>query len=107
MIHQMTVTELQQRLKESPNNFVLVDVREPWELEVCSFPGALEIPMGQVPARVDEIDPDQDVIIVCHHGIRSQRVAYYLQNAGFENLFNVSGGIDAWAREIDPVMAKY
>ena len=107
MIHQMTVTELQQRLKESPNKFVLVDVREPWELEVCSFPGALEIPMGQVPARVDEIDPDQDVIIVCHHGIRSQRVAYYLQNAGFENLFNVRGGIDAWAREIDPVMAKY
>ena len=107
MIHQMTVTELQQRLKESSNNFVLVDVREPWELEVCSFPDALEIPMGQVPARVDEINPDQDVIIVCHHGIRSQRVAYYLQNVGFENLFNVRGGIDAWAREIDPAMAKY
>ena len=107
MIHQMTVTELQQRLEEPVNNFILIDVREPWELEVCSFPSAIEIPMGQVPGRVEEIDPDQDVIIVCHHGIRSQQVAYYLQNAGFEKLFNLRGGIDAWAREIDPSMATY
>jgi rhodanese-related sulfurtransferase len=107
MIHQMTVTELQQRLQEPARNFVIIDVREPWEAEVCSLPDAIMIPMGQVPGRIDEIDRDQDVIVICHHGIRSQQIAYYLQNAGFENLFNLRGGIDAWAREIDPDMATY
>ena len=107
MIHQMTVTELKQRLEAPARDFMLLDVREPWERQICSFPDAKGIPMGQLPARMDEIDPDQDIIIVCHHGIRSQQVAYYLQNAGFEKLFNVRGGIDAWAREIDTSMAKY
>ena len=107
MIQQMTVTELQQRLQEPARDFVIIDVREPWEAEVCALPGADLIPMGQIPGRVDEIDREQDVIVVCHHGIRSQQVAYYLQNAGFEKLFNLRGGIDAWAREIDPSMATY
>lgn len=107
MIHQMTVTELKQRLEATARDFILLDVREPWERQICSLPDAIGIPMGQLPARMDEIDPAQDIIIVCHHGIRSQQVAYYLQNAGFEKLFNVRGGIDAWAREIDSSMATY
>ena len=107
MIQQMTVTELQQRLQEPTRDFVIIDVREPWEAEVCALPGTILIPMGQITGRTDEIDRDQDVIVLCHHGIRSQQVAYYLQNAGCENLFNLRGGINAWAREIDPSMATY
>jgi rhodanese-related sulfurtransferase len=107
MIQQMTVTELQQRLREPTRDFVIVDVREPWEAEVCALPDTILIPMGQIPGRIEEIDREQNVIVLCHHGIRSQQVAYYLQNAGFEKLFNLRGGIDAWAREIDPSMATY
>ena len=107
MIKQISVSELKERLDTRGHNFVLLDVREPWELQICSLPDSVEIPMGQVPARLDEIEPQQDVVIICHHGIRSQQIAYYLQSAGYENLYNLRGGISAWSHKIDPSVPTY
>ncbi len=107
MIKQMSVSELKHRLDTCGHDFVLLDVREPWELQICSLPDSVEIPMGQIPARLDEIDPQQDIVIICHHGVRSQQVAWYLQSANYENLYNLRGGISAWSRDIDPSVPTY
>ncbi len=107
MIKQISVSELKERLDTRGHDFVLLDVREPWELQICSLPDSVEIPMGQVRARLDEIEPQQDVVIICHYGIRSQQIAYYLQSAGYENLYNLRGGISAWSHEIDPSVPTY
>ncbi|MFV1997801.1 MAG: rhodanese-like domain-containing protein [Acidiferrobacterales bacterium] len=107
MIRQLSVGELKQRLDIDGNNFLLLDVRESWELQICSLPDSVDIPMGQVPARLEEIDSQLDIVIICHHGVRSQQVAFYLQNAGYENLYNLRGGISAWSREIDPSIPTY
>lgn len=103
----MTVQQLKATLDGPGPKPVILDVREPWEVNVCALPGITHIPMRQVPARLDELDKGQDIVVVCHHGIRSQQVCYFLQHSGFEKLHNLSGGIDAWAREIEPGMAKY
>lgn len=86
---------------------VLLDVREPWEVEIACLEGSLQIPMQQVPGRLDDIPRDRPVVCVCHHGVRSLHVAHYLARQGFEDLFNLAGGIDAWAREIDPSCPTY
>jgi rhodanese-related sulfurtransferase len=90
---------------------VVLDVREPWELSAASVRpdgfSLLAIPMNQIPARLGELDPDQPVACLCHHGARSQRVALFLQQHGFSRLANVAGGIDAWSRELDPGVPGY
>jgi len=103
----MTVRELKERLAQPGAKPVLLDVREGWELKICSLPGALHIPMGQIPTRTEELDPAQEMVVVCHHGVRSQRVAYFLASRGFSKLYNLQGGVNAWAREIDPAMHTY
>jgi rhodanese-related sulfurtransferase len=107
MIRQWTPRQLQERLAAGGAAPVILDVREPWETKICMLPDSLHIPMRDIPARVGELRADNDIVVLCHHGIRSQRVAYYLQSLGFENLFNLAGGIDAWSKEVDPTMAKY
>jgi rhodanese-related sulfurtransferase len=86
---------------------VLVDVREPWELAICALPGALPVPMNTVPARSDELDPAADTVVICHHGARSFQVGIFLERRGFARVYNLLGGVDAWAREVDPSMAVY
>ena len=90
---------------------VVLDVREPWELAVASVAprgfSLLAIPMNQIPARLAELDPDQPVACLCHHGTRSQRVAQFLAQQGFSRLANVAGGIEAWSRELDPGVPRY
>ncbi len=85
----------------------LLDVREPWEHELCHIEGGLHIPMGQIPARLAEIAQDRPVIVVCHHGMRSRQVAEFLILQGFKDVANLEGGIDAWARSVDPALALY
>lgn len=102
----ITVSELQQRLAQA-DNMTLVDVREDNELAVCALPGALHIPLNQIPARTGEIPTDQPVVIFCHHGGRSSRAFDYLRQHGFENVINLTGGIHAWATQIDPSMPTY
>ncbi len=86
---------------------VLLDVREPWEVQICGIRGSVHIPMASVPARRDELDPDADTVVVCHHGARSFQVGVWLEAAGFRRIFNLSGGVDGWAKQIEPGMPQY
>jgi rhodanese-related sulfurtransferase len=89
------------------NRVFILDVREPAEIAVAPFPGATHIPMGDIPARVTELDPARETVVVCHHGIRSAQVAAYLARMGFERVLNLSGGIDAWSQTADPSTPRY
>ncbi|MCH9646545.1 MAG: sulfurtransferase [Proteobacteria bacterium] len=101
----LTPIELQSHLKNhSP---LLLDVREQWEWDKCHFDEAKLMPMGQIMANVDSFDKAAEVVIICHHGIRSMQVARYFDMLGFENVINLKGGIDAWAKTIDDSMALY
>lgn len=86
---------------------VLLDVREPWELRIAALPGAIHIPMQDVPDRLAELDRGVDLIVFCHHGNRSRVVARYLEQSGFDRVFNLAGGIDEWARQVAENMAEY
>lgn len=86
---------------------VLLDVREPWEWEVCHVPGAILIPMRDLPARLAELNKDAETVVICHHGIRSYHAARYLETTGFRNVVNLTGGVAAWADEVDPAMPRY
>ena len=86
---------------------LLVDVREPWEFDICNIDGSVNIPMGQVPQQLAAIDAADEAVIICHHGICSQQVIHYLESQSVENLINLDGGVDGWAREIDTDMALY
>ena len=106
MIQQLTPAQLKERLARDTSP-VILDVREPWEVAVCALPGARHIPMREIPAHTDDLPRNADVVVVCHHGVRSQYVASFLERLGFERLYNLAGGIDAWARDVEPTMAKY
>lgn len=99
--------ELKAHLDASPGQPLLLDVREPWEYEICHLPGSTLVPMRQVPAAIANLDPDRETVVICHHGIRSRQVALYLEHLGFTRIVNLSGGVDAWAREVDLEMAVY
>jgi rhodanese-related sulfurtransferase len=86
---------------------VLLDVREPWEYETARIEGARLVPMGEVPARLGEIDVQAEVVAICHHGGRSQQVAMFLEKNGFKKVHNLVGGVDAWSRSIDPAVPLY
>jgi rhodanese-related sulfurtransferase len=98
--------ELDERLKRGEQPLIL-DVREPEEIAIAVFPGATHIPMGEIPSRVTELDPDRETIVVCHHGIRSAQVAMYLARLGFERVSNLTGGIDLWSAAVDPALPRY
>jgi rhodanese-related sulfurtransferase len=105
-IDEITPLDLKTRLDRGEKVFVL-DVREPEELALAAFPDAAHIPMGDIPSRLTELDPDRETIVLCHHGVRSAQVAMYLARMGFERVINLAGGIDAWSLEADPAMPRY
>ena len=86
---------------------LLLDVREPWEWQTARIEGAQHIPMREIPARLGELDPDQEVVAICHHGGRSQQVAMFLEKNGFAKVHNLTGGVDAWSRTVDPAVPLY
>jgi rhodanese-related sulfurtransferase len=86
---------------------LLLDVREGWELDIARLPGALHVPMAEVPARLAEIDRTRDVVVLCRSGGRSLKVAQFLEAQGYPSVANLTGGILAWAREVDPSLATY
>lgn len=100
-----SVAELK-AMMDKGEDFQLIDVREPHEAEICQI-GGLLIPMNTVPDHIDEIARDKPVVIHCRSGARSGRIVEYLESQGYDNLYNLRGGILAWADEIDPEMAKY
>ncbi len=107
-IKEITPIDLAQRIKQHDKLFLL-DVREPNEVEICAIAGAIHIPMNLIPLYLDKIPDEIDIIIYCHHGERSLNVANYLVENGFDCdvLYNLTGGIDAWARTVDTSMPKY
>ena len=86
---------------------LLLDVREAWEFQTCSIAGSLHVPMGEIPARAGEIAPEGEVVVICHHGGRSMQVAMFLEKNGFPKVHNLAGGVDAWAKSVDPAMPVY
>jgi rhodanese-related sulfurtransferase len=86
---------------------LLVDVREPWEFDVCHIAGSRLVSLGQLPAHVDELPRDRPLVLVCHHGNRSHHAAAWLQRLGFTDVHNLRGGVAAWAAEVDPAMPTY
>ena len=95
-------------LQKRGETFTLLDVREPWEFETAHMAGAKLIPMGDVPARAhQELDPEEHIVVVCHHGVRSMNVTAWLRQQGFEKAQSMRGGIDAWSRQVDGRVPDY
>ena len=86
---------------------LVLDVREPWELEAARLPGTVDIPMNEVPKRLAELPRDRDIVVMCHGGVRSLKVAYFLTQNGFSHVTNLAGGIHAWACDVDPSVGTY
>lgn len=103
----MNARQLEEYLRTHTPAPLLLDVREPWEFEICAIEGAQLIPMNQIPAACEELDPEREIVLICHHGIRSRQVGYYMEHRGFTRLINLSGGVDAWSQEVDPHMPRY
>jgi rhodanese-related sulfurtransferase len=94
-------------LLAAPEPPQFLDVREPWEVETAAAAGAVNIPMGQVPTRLGELDKARPVILICHHGRRSAQVGLLLERNGFAEVINLKGGIAAWSDEVDPSVPQY
>jgi rhodanese-related sulfurtransferase len=107
MDYEITPEQLK-KLREQKSDFTLLDVREPWEYQTAKIEGATLMPVGDVPSRAhQELDPDKHIVAYCHHGVRSMNVTAWLRQQGFEKAQSLAGGIDRWAREIDPTVPKY
>ena len=106
MIGKIDPVTLKARLDQGETVLIL-DVRDPFEIALAPFPGATHIPMGDIPSRLTELDPDRETVVVCHHGVRSAQVAMYLSRMGFERVLNLAGGIDAWSEDADPSTPRY
>ena len=102
-----TPKEIKNLINDSNSEPIILDVREKWEYDICHIENSVHIPMGQITERKDELNHNDMIIVVCHHGIRSRMVAKYLVSNGFTNIINLGGGVDAWSNEIDSSMTKY
>ena len=112
MVQQVPVAQFAQwRDAQGQLEPLVLDVREPWEVQTASVrPNGFElmvIAMGDIPSRLNQLPKDRPIACLCHHGMRSYQVAEFLAGAGFERLFNLDGGIAAWAEEVDPQMPQY
>lgn len=106
MVDEITPAEFVRR-RDAGADLVLLDVREPRELAIASVPGALHIRMSEVPARLEELDRDREIVVMCHSGVRSLAVARFLLQQGYSRVANLVGGISRWGREVDPSMQQY
>jgi rhodanese-related sulfurtransferase len=104
-VPEISVSELAR--ERARGAITVVDVREKWEREICAIEGSLHLPLHELPSRVDQIPRDGIIAVICHHGMRSAQAVNWLQNNDFRNAVNVTGGIDAWARRVDPNMMVY
>ena len=106
MDFEIMLEEVKARLERG--EITLLDVREPWEVETASLPGATNIPMGDMPMRAhQELQTEAHIVVVCHHGVRSLNVTHWLREQGFERVQSMRGGIDRWARTVDPRVPVY
>ena len=106
-MRRLSARDVDDLLKQANPKPLILDVREPWEYAICRLDGAELVPMRQLPAALDQLNPERETVVVCHHGIRSFSVCRYLEQMGFTNLVNLEGGVAAWARDVQPDMATY
>ncbi len=102
-----TPNDLQQRCAQVAPSPMLLDVREPWEFDICRIEGSRLVPMRQVPNVQHDLDKDAEIVVICHHGIRSRQVCMYLEHMGFSNVINLEGGIEAWTNDVNPNLKRY
>ena len=108
MVKQITAIELKDKIISAQNRaLLLLDVREPYEFDIARIENSILIPLDQLQTRMNELDVQQEIIVICHHGIRSQQASNYLLYKGFTKVLNLAGGIDAWACECDPEVLRY
>ena len=98
--------ELKKRL-DAGEKPILLDVREPWEFSICKIEGSVNISMSEPEKLISELNANDEIIAICHHGMRSFQACNYLENNGFNKVLNLDGGIDSWAKIIDTDMAQY
>ena len=106
-MREFSAVKLKEHLDAAQSAPLLLDVRQPWEYDVCQLENSHLIPMSQIPEKLTELDKHQETVVICHHGIRSRSVGRYLEQAGFTNIINLSGGVDQWAKTVDMQMATY
>lgn len=106
-IPQLSPKAARELLEQRGAEGVLLDIREPWELAEAQVAGSLNIPMGELPARLAELNSAHTYVVICHHGNRSQVVATYMTSHGFPRVMNLAGGIEAWATDLDPQLPRY
>ena len=104
-MEQITPQQLRPRLGEHPP--LLLDVREDWERQICRLEHSLHIPIEEIEHRTEELDPETEIVVYCHHGVRSAAVVQYLDRLGFRDVKNLAGGLAHWARTVDPTMRQY
>jgi rhodanese-related sulfurtransferase len=105
-ITDISAEQLQHRL-QNQEDFVLLDVREDNEFAHACITGSLHIPLRQLPQAISQLDASRDLVVLCHHGVRSQQACLFLEQYGFERLYNLRGGIDAWSLNCDPTVPRY
>ena len=101
----MDAAQLAEYLKTSQPQ--LIDVREPWEFEICALQDSINIPMAEIPRQLSIFTAAEESVVICHHGVRSLHVIQYLQQQGIDHLINLDGGVDAWAQQVDKTMPLY
>lgn len=106
-MREMSARQLKQHLDNAEPAPFLLDVREPWEFQICRIEGSQLIPMRELPASLKSLDPTRETIVICHHGNRSRHVGRYLESQGFDKVINLAGGVAEWARDVDPGMSTY
>ena len=106
-MREFSALKLKAYLDSCDDQPLLLDVRQPWEFDVCKIKNSILVPMSQVPSEVETLDLTRETVIICHHGIRSRSVGRFLVRSGFSNIINLSGGVDQWAKTVDNQMAKY
>jgi len=106
-MRELSAQQLHAYLTAAAEQPLLLDVREPWEFDKASIEGSTLVPMRSVPDRLQELDPERETVVICHHGIRSRMVGHFLESQGFSNIINLSGGVASWARDVDQQMPTY
>lgn len=106
-MRELNAQELKAHLETCDQQPLLLDVRQPWEFEVCKIENSVLLPMSQITTEYNNLDFDRETVVICHHGIRSRRVGRYLEQAGFSNIINLSGGVAQWAQTVDKDMPTY
>jgi rhodanese-related sulfurtransferase len=106
-MREFSAEQLKEYLDTCEEQPFLLDVRQPWEYAICKIENSVLVPMSTIPAEIESLDINRETVVICHHGIRSRSVGRFLEQAGFNNIINLSGGMAQWARTVDTQMATY